>query len=120
MGGGSSAVDAELLRDAPVGEGCLELPEASEGEEVVWDYAATGLTLRRHPPAILRPTLAAKGWKTAAKLHDLPGGRLATACGVESVRQQAGTAKGTMFVFLRGRLWKRANLRLAQGQGSAA
>ena len=83
-----------------MGEGCLELPEASEGEEVVWDYAATGLTLRRHPPAILRPTLAAKGWKTAAKLHDLPAGRLATACGGETLRQQPGAAKGTMFVSL--------------------
>ena len=59
----------------------LELPAAGEGEEVVWDYAATGLTLRRHPLAILRPKLAAMGWRTAAQLHDLPTGRLARACG---------------------------------------
>jgi error-prone DNA polymerase len=90
----------KLLRDAPVDEDYLELPEAPEGEEVVWDYAATGLTLRRHPLAILRPTLAAQGWKTAAELHDLPTGRLATACGIVTVRQQPETAKGTMFVSL--------------------
>ena len=90
----------KLLRDAPVDEDYLELPEAPEGEEVVWDYAATGLTLRRHPLAILRPQLAAQGWKTAAELHDLPTGRLAHACGIVTVRQQPETAKGTMFVSL--------------------
>ena len=90
----------KLLRDAPVDEDYLELPEAPEGEEVVWDFAATGLTLRRHPLAILRPQLAAQGWKTAAELHDLPTGRLAHACGIVTVRQQPETAKGTMFVSL--------------------
>ena len=39
----------ELLQDAPVHEAPLALPEAPEGEEIVFDYAATGLTLRRHP-----------------------------------------------------------------------
>ena len=90
----------QLLREAPVDEEPLELPAAGEGEEVVWDYAATGLTLRRHPLAILRPQLAAMGWKTAAQLHDLPTGRLARACGIVTVRQQPETAKGVMFVSL--------------------
>jgi error-prone DNA polymerase len=90
----------KLLRDAPVHEACLALPAAPEGEEVVWDYAATGLTLRRHPLAILRPTLAAQGWKTAAELHDLETGRLATACGIVTVRQQPETAHGVMFISL--------------------
>ena len=89
-----------LLREAPVDEEPLELPAAGEGEEVVWDYAATGLTLRRHPLAILRPKLAAMGWRTAAQLHDLPTGRLARACGIVTVRQQPETAKGVMFVSL--------------------
>jgi error-prone DNA polymerase len=90
----------QLLREAPVDEEPLELPAAGEGEEVVWDYAATGLTLRRHPLAILRPKLAALGWKTAAELHELPTGRLARACGIVTVRQQPETAKGVMFVSL--------------------
>jgi hypothetical protein len=47
-----------LLKDAPVDEGMLELPPAPEGEEIVFDYAPTGLTLRRHPLALLRPLLA--------------------------------------------------------------
>ena len=48
----------ELLRDAPVDEEILELPSAPEGEEVVFDYASLGLTLRSHPMALLRPHLA--------------------------------------------------------------
>jgi error-prone DNA polymerase len=90
----------QLLREAPVNEEYLELPEAAEGEEVVWDYAATGLTLRRHPLAILRPTLAAKGLMSAEELHDLPNGRAVRACGIVTVRQQPETAHGTMFVSL--------------------
>ena len=31
---------------------------AREGEEIVFDYASIGLTLRRHPLALLRPRLA--------------------------------------------------------------
>ena len=89
-----------LLKHAPVDEEELELPTAPEGEEVVWDYASTGLTLRRHPLAILRPVLAAQGWRTAAELHDLHAGQLACACGIVTVRQQPETAKGVMFVSL--------------------
>ena len=30
------------------------LEEAPEGEEILFDYASTGFTLRRHPLALLR------------------------------------------------------------------
>ncbi|MDZ7914352.1 MAG: OB-fold nucleic acid binding domain-containing protein [Rhodococcus sp. (in: high G+C Gram-positive bacteria)] len=90
----------QLLKHAPVDEDELELPAAPEGEEVVWDYAATGLTLRRHPLAILRPVLAQQGWRTAAELHGLATGQPARACGIVTVRQQPETAKGVMFVSL--------------------
>jgi error-prone DNA polymerase len=36
----------ELLREAPVNEALLVLPPAPEGEEVRFDYASVGLTLR--------------------------------------------------------------------------
>jgi hypothetical protein len=68
----------ELLRDAPVEEDILELPEAPEGEEIVFDYAALGLTLRRHPMALLRDRLTAMRYKSSRDLHDLPNGRLVT------------------------------------------
>ncbi|MEY2685838.1 MAG: error-prone polymerase DnaE, partial [Pseudomonadota bacterium] len=89
-----------LLRDAPVNEDWLELPEAPEGEEIVWDYAATGLTLRRHPLALLRAALAKRGLLSAAELRDVPNGRQVRACGIVTLRQQPETAKGTIFVSL--------------------
>jgi error-prone DNA polymerase len=89
-----------LLRDAPIDEEWLELPEAPEGEEIVWDYAATGLTLRRHPLALLRAALAKRGMLSAAELRDVPNGRQVRACGIVTLRQQPETAKGTIFVTL--------------------
>jgi error-prone DNA polymerase len=90
----------ELLRAAPVNEDYLELPAAPEGEEIVWDYASLGLTLRRHPMALLRERLAADGWQSADDLRDLPTGKLVRHCGIVTLRQQPETANGTTFVSL--------------------
>jgi len=87
-----------LLREAPVHEEPLQLPQAREGEDIVFDYAATGLTLRRHPLALLRPRLEALGWHSAAALGGLPNEAPARACGIVTVRQRPPTAKGTLFV----------------------
>ena len=89
-----------LLRDAPVNEDYLELAQAPEGEEIVWDYSSTGLTLRRHPLALLRPRLRERGFKTSAELAAYPNGRIAHACGIVTLRQQPDTANGTIFVSL--------------------
>ena len=89
-----------LLRDAPVNEDYLELEQAPEGEEIVWDYASTGLTLRRHPLALLRPLLSKRGLQSAEELQALPNGRLVKACGIVTLRQQPDTANGTIFVSL--------------------
>jgi error-prone DNA polymerase len=89
-----------LLKTAPVEEDFLELPPAWEGEEVLFDYAATGLTLRTHPVGLLRGELAAMKLRTAAELRDLPDGRLVRACGIVVMRQQPQTAKGVVFVTL--------------------
>ena len=89
-----------LFRGVPVAEEALALPAAWEGEEVVFDYAATGLSLRQHPVAFLRPQLAAQKLLSAAQMRDFPHGRLARACGIVTMRQQPHTAKGVMFVTL--------------------
>jgi len=89
-----------LLREAPVDEDTLELPEAPEGEEIVWDYAATGLTLRRHPLALLRPKLKAKRLLSSQELRRVPNGREVRTCGIVTLRQQPDTANGTIFVSL--------------------
>ena len=74
--------------------------KAREGEEIVFDYASLGLTLRRHPLALLRPRLARMKLLSAAQLHDLPSGRRVRACGIVTVRQQPQTANGTIFLTL--------------------
>ena len=89
-----------LLRSAPVSEEVLLLPAASESEEVFFDYAALGLTLRSHPLALLRPHLSKQKFLTAAQLNGLPDGRRAAACGLVVMRQQPQTAKGVTFVTL--------------------
>ena len=89
-----------LLRDAPVHEDFLELPAAPEDEEVLFDYASTGLTLRRHPLVLLRPMLRKRHLRSAQELNDLPNGSLVRCCGIVTLRQQPQTAKGVVFVSL--------------------
>lgn len=89
-----------LLQDAPIDEAPLTLAAAGEGEAIVHDYAALGLSLRRHPLALLRPRLQRLHLLTAAQLQELPGGRLVRAGGLVTGRQRPATAKGTIFVTL--------------------
>jgi error-prone DNA polymerase len=89
-----------LLKDAPVEEDLLDLPEAPEGEAIVWDYASLGLTLRRHPLALLRERLNQRRFMTAATLKNVPDGRLVRACGIVTGRQQPDTSQGVVFVTL--------------------
>ena len=89
-----------LLKDAPVDEDWLALKEAPEGEAIVWDYASLGLTLRRHPLALLRPQLTKRRLQTSEELMACPNGRPVRTCGIVTVRQQPGTAHGVVFVTL--------------------
>ena len=90
----------KLLRDAPVDEEFLELPESREGEEVIHDYATTGLTLRSHPLALLRPHLTKRRLCTSAELQQMPNGRLVRYAGIVTLRQQPETANGVIFMSL--------------------
>jgi len=88
-----------LLRDAAIVEDAMpELLAPDEGQTIVDDYRALGLTLNRHPLALLRAALHARRFETAQVLHTYPDRRLARACGLVTVRQRPGTAKGTIFV----------------------
>lgn len=89
-----------LLREAPVQEDLLELPPAPEAEEVVFDYATLGLTLRKHPLELLRPTLRKRKLLSAHDLSRLPNGRRVSYAGLVTLRQQPSTANGTIFVSL--------------------
>ena len=49
--------DKDLLRPTMPEEDTPQLQAPSEGEDILGDYRSHGLTLRRHPVALLRPTL---------------------------------------------------------------
>ncbi len=87
-----------LLKAVPTHEAPLALPDTPEAENILFDYRATGLTLRRHPLALLRPRLADKGLLNAAQLNALPDGEEVAACGIVVLRQQPSTAKGVIFL----------------------
>ncbi len=76
------------------------LHKPSEGEQISADYASTGLTLRRHPLALLRERLTARGIRKASELWTLSNGVLARAAGLVLVRQRPSSASGVIFVTL--------------------
>jgi len=92
--------DRDLLRPTEPVEETPVLAAPSEGEDIVGDYRAQGLTLGRHPLALLRGQLLAKRFIPADVLMDFQNGQLARACGIVTVRQRPGTAKGVLFLTL--------------------
>jgi error-prone DNA polymerase len=75
-----------------------DLPPEREGEAVVEDHTAVGLTLRSHPLALLRPALDALGLADTRGLAAArPGSRIRLP-GLVLMRQRPGTAKGVVFV----------------------
>ncbi len=78
----------------------VELAAPQPAEDTFADYRATGLSLKHHPLALLRPTLEGFKVQTAAVLRTYPHGRLARASGLVTHRQRPETAKGTIFVTL--------------------
>jgi error-prone DNA polymerase len=93
------ATAASLGDDGPLlPEPAPDLPPQRDGEEVVEDYTATGLTLRSHPLALLRPALDALGFDDTCRLSaSRPGTRIRLP-GLVLMRQRPGTAKGVVFV----------------------
>lgn len=90
--------DKGLLGNAPLQEDTVQLDAPSEGESITADYHALGLTLGRHPLALLRPLLAKKRFLPAEVLNTFADRQLARGCGIVTVRQRPQTASGTMFV----------------------
>jgi error-prone DNA polymerase len=89
-----------VLREARIDEPALELPPPGEGEDIVADYASLGLTLGRHPIALLRPSLQRLGLMPAEALRGSAHGSLARAAGLVTCRQRPDTASGVIFVTL--------------------
>ncbi|MBI3712209.1 MAG: hypothetical protein HY253_04490 [Burkholderiales bacterium] len=54
--------------------------------------------LGRHPLALLRPRLLAQRFLPADVLHTFQDRQFARGCGIVTVRQRPGTAKGVLFI----------------------
>jgi error-prone DNA polymerase len=91
---------ARLLREAPVRETTPALAAPTEGEDLVADFASLGLTLGRHPLALLRDRLHGMGFATAAEVRAARHGRALRTCGIVIGRQRPDTASGVVFVTL--------------------
>jgi error-prone DNA polymerase len=89
-----------LLASAPFDETSPDLPVPTEGQDIVADYRALGLTLGRHPVALLRGPLRARRLLTAAEVGNAPHGRIVRTAGIVIGRQRPDTASGVMFVTL--------------------
>ncbi|MFT7458738.1 MAG: error-prone DNA polymerase [Planctomycetota bacterium] len=76
------------------------LRKPKEGEDILTDYASTGLSLRRHPLALLRQRLNNLGATNSGDLWKLDNKAKAKAAGIVTSRQRPGTASGVMFFTL--------------------
>ncbi|HEY8555132.1 MAG TPA: OB-fold nucleic acid binding domain-containing protein, partial [Burkholderiales bacterium] len=89
-----------LLANAPIPEAIPLLRKPTEAEDIVADYAHVGLTLGRHPLALLRERFAQHGWFSAREIGALPHGRFARTGGIVVCRQHPGSANGVVFLTL--------------------
>ncbi len=70
------------------------------GQDIVADYASLGLTLGRHPLALLRKHLQKMQIIEAEKLRSYSHGRKVRVAGLVTCRQRPDTASGVIFVTL--------------------
>ena len=75
-----------------------ELLPPTEGEDIVADYRRLGLTLGRHPLALLRNKLTAMRISSAADVNSAAHQQPIYAAGIVTCRQRPGTASGVVFV----------------------
>ncbi|MEJ2443299.1 MAG: error-prone DNA polymerase [Exilibacterium sp.] len=78
----------------------VTLPTPTEVDDLVMDYASVGLTLNRHPMAILRDQPPFNRCRQAAQLFHLNHGRFVRIAGLVTGRQRPGTASGVLFMTL--------------------
>ncbi|MFL1453789.1 error-prone DNA polymerase [Marinobacter sp. GN3S48] len=79
---------------------CDQLPEPTEGQNVLADYASQGLTLQRHPLALLREQGHLKFCLNAEQLKTTKAGIPVQVAGLVTGRQRPGSASGVTFVTL--------------------
>lgn len=91
----------EMLREARTFEDPVAFAEPEEGAQVADDYASMGLTLRRHPLALIRDKLNVhRIWTAEALRQRAKNGQTVRASGIVTHRQQPSTASGVIFATL--------------------
>ena len=93
-------VRGDLLDDASPAEPQPLLRRPSEGQDIVADYRSLGLTLGRHPLALLRERLRADGYCRSDQLTPALNGRAVYVAGLVTTKQRPGSAAGVTFVTL--------------------
>jgi error-prone DNA polymerase len=76
------------------------LPVPSEANNIMADYGSTGLSLRRHPVALLRPHLDLYGVERASGLRSRSNESIIKVVGIVTSRQRPQTAAGVTFLTL--------------------
>ena len=89
-----------LLGDAPVVEATPMLRPPTEGQDVAADYNHTGLSLGRHPLALLRSRFEPGQVRSAAELSGLADDARVRVAGIVITRQRPGSAGGVTFLTL--------------------
>jgi len=100
-----AAPDLPLFRAAATREEGAErartrLPAMPLSEEVIADYQTTRLSLKAHPMAFLRASLADRGFVRACDLRAKKFRSMVQVAGVVLIRQRPGSAKGVCFITL--------------------
>ncbi|MBN8280147.1 MAG: error-prone DNA polymerase, partial [Gammaproteobacteria bacterium] len=83
-----------------IAEGLPLLRAPTEGQDLVADYQSLGLTLGRHPLALLRGRLRRQGLCTASELQEARDEARVHTAGIVTTRQRPGSAEGVTFVTL--------------------
>jgi error-prone DNA polymerase len=90
----ADALPASALEGRPL------LTAPTEGQAIAADYASLGLTLGRHPLALLRERLRAAALVPAAELIAAGNGARVRTAGIVLMRQRPATASGVTFLTL--------------------
>ena len=91
---------AAAARDEGAEKHATQLPQMPLSEEVVADYQTTRLSLKAHPMAFLRASLAERGFVRACDLRAKKFRSMVHVAGVVLIRQRPGSAKGVCFITL--------------------
>lgn len=89
-----------LFTAIPRVEAPAPLPHATPLETVQAEYAATGMSVERHPLTVVRERLAREGFLTLAALAEVDTGAVVRIAGLVSHRQRPATASGVVFMTL--------------------